>query len=185
MDLPTAIMLAAVLAVVPVIRHLRYRRQLLLEVRLRNFQVPPSRPQRRTAPMTAVPKADRAAPPPIAPPGPAVETAPPAPAVPERAVLYVDATGRCTLADDAARALLQWTSGELSLADVVAGGVPEAADLLATLARHGSIEAHATRLRTPHGVPVDLTAVAVRDRDDNLWGAAFFIHGARTLATDA
>ena len=176
MDWPTAIVLAAVLAVVPVMRHLRYRRRLLLDVRLRNFQVPPPRSKGRKTPPAVSPIAESAA---VLPSNPHV------PAVPERAVLYVDATGRCTLADDAARALLQWTSGELSLADVVAGGVPEAAHLLATLARDGAIDVHATRLRTPHDLPADLTAVAIRDRDDNLWGAAFFIHGTRARATDA
>ena len=145
MDWPTAVVLAAVLAVVPIMRNLRYRRQLLLEVRLRNFLVPAPLPR----PLTA--DADAAV----------------ALAVPERAVLYVDAAGRCTLAD------------------VVGGGIPEAAELLALLARNGAIESRPTRLRIPPDLPVDLSAVAVRDRDDNLWGAAFFIHGARTLATDA
>jgi hypothetical protein len=175
-------MLAAVLAVVPALRHLRYRRRLLLEVRLRNFQVPAPRSQRITARGTPTPRHHDPGTPLAASPAVAAAASPP---VPERAVLYVDATGRCTLADDAARALLQWNSGELSLADVVAGGVPEAADLLATLARDGTIETHATRLRTPHDLPVDLTAVAVRDRDDNLWGAAFFIRGTHTPATEA
>jgi hypothetical protein len=163
MDWPTAVVLAAVLAVVPIMRHLRYRRQVLLEVRLRNFLVPAPLPR----PLTA--DADAAA----------------ALAVPDRAVLYVDAAGRCTLADDAARALLRWNGGELSLADVVGGGVPEAAELLATLARNGAIEARPTRLRIPPDLPVDLSAVAVRDRDDNLWGAAFFISGPRTPAPAA
>ena len=163
MDWPTAVVLAAVLAVVPIMRHLRYRRQVLLEVRLRNFLVPAPLPR----PLTA--DADAAV----------------ALAVPERAVLYVDAAGRCTLADDAARALLRWTGGELSLADVVGGGIPEAAELLALLARNGAIESRPTRLRIPPDLPVDLSAVAVRDRDDNLWGAAFFISGSRTPAPAA
>ena len=166
MDWPTAVVLAAVLAVVPIMRNLRYRRQLLLEVRLRNFLVPAPLPRPLTVDEDA---AAGLAPPPV----------------PERAVLYVDAAGRCTLADDAARALLRWNGGELSLADVVGGGVPEAAELLATLARNGAIEARPTRLRIPPDLPVDLSAVAVRDRDDNLWGAAFFISGPRTPAPAA
>jgi PAS domain-containing protein len=94
---------------------------------------------------------------------------------PEEAVVYVDAQGQCTFANRAARELLRWEGGNLALRDVLAGGSPESDALLASLARRGLIEEHRSALAGPTRAPLDISAVAVRDRDDNLWGAALFI----------
>jgi hypothetical protein len=100
----------------------------------------------------------------------------------DQGVAYVDAEGRCTFANETARDLLHWYKGELALSDVLAGGPEECAALLAALAQQGTVEPHPTSLSGPRAMPVELSAVALRDRDDNFWGAAFFIRrvGATT-----
>ena len=96
----------------------------------------------------------------------------------DEAVVYVDATGECTFANQAARQLLRWNTGQLALRDVLAGGRGESEALMKSLARRGLIEQHSSALAGPSGAPLEISAVAVRDRDDNLWGAALFIRGA-------
>jgi PAS domain-containing protein len=90
-------------------------------------------------------------------------------------IVYLDSQGRCAFADQVARDLLNWGDGERALRDVFAGGSAESTVLLDALARQGLIEPHATALAGPQAAPVEIRAVALRDRDDNLWGAALFI----------
>lgn len=94
------------------------------------------------------------------------------------AVVYVDVDGRCTFANPAARQLLHWTTEQPALRDVLAGGREESDALLAVLARQGLIEQHPSMLAGPAPAPLEISAIALRDRDDNLWGAALFIRPA-------
>ena len=106
---------------------------------------------------------------------------------PDEGIVYIDATGHCTLANQVARELLHWRTGELVLRDVLAGGTRESAALLEELAQRGSIESHATALAGASPEPVELSGVALKGRDDNLWGAALSIHppGAASPTADA
>jgi PAS fold len=108
----------------------------------------------------------------------------PTPALDE-AVVYVDATGECTFANQAARDLLHWNTGSLALRDVLAGGRGESDALMAALARCGLVEQHPSTLAGPTHAPLEINAVAVRDRDDNLWGAAVFIRRAAAAPVTA
>jgi len=94
----------------------------------------------------------------------------------DKGILYVDAAGRCTLADDGAREILHWNDGERMLSDMLVGGTQESTALLSELARQGSVDAYPTALTGPAAAPVEVSAVALRDRDDGLWGAVIFIH---------
>jgi PAS domain-containing protein len=96
----------------------------------------------------------------------------------DEAVVYVDATGQCTFANQAARELLHWSTGNLALRDVLAGGRGESDALMESLARRGLVEQHPSTLAGPTRAALEINAVAVRDRDDNLWGAALFIRRA-------
>lgn len=96
----------------------------------------------------------------------------------DEAVVYVDATGQCTFANQAARELLDWSTGNLALRDVLAGGRGESDALMESLARRGLVEQHPSTLAGPTRAALEINAVAVRDRDDNLWGAALFIRRA-------
>lgn len=113
-----------------------------------------------------------------APPSPGRSTATPAATDTNEAVVYVDATGECTFANQAARELLHWNAGTLALHNVLAGGRGESDALMESLARRGLVEQHASTLAGPTHAPLEISAVAVRDRDDNLWGAAVFIRRA-------
>jgi len=96
----------------------------------------------------------------------------------DEAVVCVDASGECTFANRAARELLQWNAGNLALRDVLAGGRGESDALLESLARRGLVEQHPSTLAGPTPAALEISAVAVRDRDDKLWGAALFIRRA-------
>ena len=93
----------------------------------------------------------------------------------EDGIVYVDAAGRFTFANQAARDLLHWTSGDLALSDVLAGGAGESTTLLQAVARQELIQERVTWRAGPSSVPLDVSALALRDRDGNLWGAALFI----------
>jgi hypothetical protein len=90
-------------------------------------------------------------------------------------VVYVSPNGGCTFASPAARALLHWSGSPLDLGDLLAGGHEESSALLASLARQGAVDQHATMVNGPPPEAVNVRAVALRDRDDNFWGAAFFV----------
>jgi PAS domain-containing protein len=98
------------------------------------------------------------------------------PGSPQDGIVYIDADGRCTFINQAARTLLQWDDRNLALSDVLAGGAAESAELVEALKRQGLVEQHRTSLAAAASIPLELSAVALRDRDDNLWGAAVFIH---------
>lgn len=94
----------------------------------------------------------------------------------ETGVLYVDSGGHCTLADSGARDLLHLGAAAITLRDLLPGGAAESAELLQALERQGVVERHGTAVL---GAPaVDIRAVALRDRDDNFWGAALFLQRA-------
>lgn len=142
-------------------------------------------PQRRRFFVGYVQRSGAAAP--LRPPATAPSAAAPQPALPlatgssaapDEAVVYVDATGECTFANQAARELLHWSEGNLALRDVLAGGRGESDALMESLARRGLVEEHPSTLAGPTHAPLEISAVAVRDRDDNLWGAAVFIRRA-------
>lgn len=90
-------------------------------------------------------------------------------------VVYVNPSGGCTFASPTARALLHWSGSPLDLGDLLAGGPAESSALLESLARQGAVDHHATMVNGPPPEAVNLRAVALRDRDDNFWGAAFFV----------
>jgi PAS fold len=126
---------------------------------------------------------------PAAPPQPAVIVADqsPTPEIPHPArvplrprqaegVVYIDAQGWCTFANRAAHELLRWKAGTIALSHVLRGGEQEFAALLESLRGQGTIEQHATAFGVEAPIPVEISGVALRDRDDNLWGAALFIH---------
>ncbi len=138
------------------------------------------------------PRASLSPTPAVTPPRPErIEPRIPAPAAPgpppNEGIVYIDATGHCTFANRAARELLHWRTGELLLRDVLVGGTQESAALLEELAQHGSVESHATALAGASPEPLELSGVALKDRDDNLWGAALSIHppGAASPTADA
>jgi PAS domain-containing protein len=93
----------------------------------------------------------------------------------EEGIVYVDAAGQLTFANDAARALLGWRTGSLALGDVLAGGSREATTLLQSVARHELIEQPLTLYAGAATQRLDASALALRDRDGNLWGAALFL----------
>lgn len=97
------------------------------------------------------------------------------PALAGEVALYITADGTCALADPILRAWLPDTEVRCRLADVLSGGITEAAALLETLAREGLVDAYVTTIGTAPPVPVEIRAVAVRDRHGNPWGAAVFI----------
>ena len=172
----------------------RQRRLFLRDPQRRGFFVRYAQRSRRSAPQLRRPSL--AAPPrPAAPATPVAAATKPLPVAPvasaepggtNEAVVYVDAQGHCTFANRAARDLLHWSAGELALRDVLAGGTGESDALLEALARHGLVEQHPSFLAGPAPAPLEISAVALRDRDDNLWGAALFIRpaaGASALLT--
>jgi len=111
---------------------------------------------------------------PAVPVGPEAFTRETEPAT-EDGILYVDAAGRLTFANQAARALLDWNSGELVLGDVLAGGRSEAVALLEAVARQEIVERAVTLQAGARRAELDVSALALRDRDGNLWGAALFL----------
>ncbi len=179
-------------AVVPLLLLNRQRRLFLLDPRRRRFFLryiqraasPPALPLRNAARNAAPATVETPnVTPPAAPANGASATgaapdAPQAASHPADAVVYVDAKGQCTFANQAARELLHWRTGDLALRDVLAGGSGESDALLESLARRGLVEQHPSTLAGPTRAPLEINAVAVRDRDDNLWGAALFIRRA-------
>jgi hypothetical protein len=156
---------------------LNQRRRLLVNAPVRRRAFVQQLRKAQVAPTRAVtplkPKPIEPSPPAAAPV--TLVTAPQAPPA-QQGIVYVDAAGHCTLADRGAREILHWNSGERMLSDVFAGGSQESAALLSELARQGSFDRHPTALAGAAPAPLEVSGVALRDRDDNLWGAALFIH---------
>jgi len=90
---------------------------------------------------------------------------------PGTAILCVDPAGHCTAANPAARRLLQQLPAEARLSDCLRGG----AQILAAVADEGVVERDEVVVNQPSPALVHVRAVALRDRDDNFWGAAVFI----------
>jgi PAS domain-containing protein len=132
------------------------------------------------SPATAPPASD-ATEPPIGS-GAASELTPPVslPADTNEAMVYIDATGRCTFPNEAARDLFHWKSGELVLSDILAGGREEFHELLDILKREGVVAQHVTALADPSGTPLEISGLALRDQNGNAWRAALFIHRRTT-----
>jgi PAS domain-containing protein len=96
----------------------------------------------------------------------------------EEAVVYVDAAGRVTFANPAARALLHWSGGALALSEVVAGGADESTALLSAVARQELVGQLVTLVTGPSPERLEISGLPFRDRDGNVWGAALFFRRA-------
>jgi PAS domain-containing protein len=155
------------------LRALMRQRLLLIDPQRRRFFLRYMQRRREVPSLLATPRSSVE---PVAPA--AADTAAPAATDSNEAVVYVDASGECTFANQAAHELLQWNVGQLALRQVLAGGRDESEALMDALARRGLVEQHPSTLAGPPYTPLEITAVAVRDRDDNLWGAALFIRRA-------
>lgn len=155
------------------------RRRFFLDYVQRRTVAPSPSPQRSLIAVPPPSAPDSPAPPEALPAGAAgaaaAATAPVAASAVAEAVVYVDASGECTFGNQAARDLLHWSAGNLALRDVLAGGRGESDALMESLVRRGLVEQHPSILAGPSRAPLEISAVAVRDRDDNLWGAALFI----------
>ncbi len=178
----SVILIAAVVATGELLHLYRQRRLLLLDRQRQQFFVDYMRDGAKSR-TSALPAAEAPASleaarqiDPVAVADPA-----PKPAAPSRhtareeGVVYVEAGGRCTFANEVARTLLHWSGGDLALGDVLGGGGPESTELLRRLAEQGVVEHYATTLAGPLPLALEVSGVAFRDRDDNLWGAALFI----------
>jgi hypothetical protein len=100
---------------------------------------------------------------------------PPVPRPPEIGLLYVDSEGRCTAANEAARRLLHGHEEEVRLSDVFSGSGEDIALLLDRVALEAVVERYPAVLGRPYAIPVEIDAIALRDRDSNFWGTALFV----------
>ncbi len=91
------------------------------------------------------------------------------------AILCLDPEGRCTGANLAARRLLQGRPDEITLSDCLPGGTEEASRMLAAVAHCGRVEWDTVVNAQPSPALFHIHALALRDRDNNFWGAALFI----------
>src|SRR5262249_7931553 len=96
----------------------------------------------------------------------------------EEAIVYVDAAGHLTFANRVARELLHWDAGRMALGDLLAGGHDESSTLLEAVANQELVRLPMTLLAGAVLVPAEINALALRDRNGNLWGAALFIRRA-------
>lgn len=91
------------------------------------------------------------------------------------AILCLDPEGRCTGANLAARRLLQPLAEEITLNACLPGGTQEASRMLAVVAQDGIIECDIVLCAQPSPALFHIQAIALRDRDNNFWGAVLFI----------
>ena len=188
---------AAVIATFEVFALNRWRRLLLLDPHRRRFFVRHSHPgvhslhhEKEPAlgiggagvPACAAGQARRPAPPrseqsPEADvlPAPEDNSRPAAPRPPAVALLYVDSEGRCAAANEAARRLLHRHEEEVRLSDVFSGIGEDIALLFDRITREAVVQRYPAVLRGPSAIPVEISAIALRDRDSNFWGAALFV----------
>jgi hypothetical protein len=169
------IVAATPLAVVELL--LLYRcRQALLSDAATAHTVPPRLPEEVPAERTPAPASNAgSAPQPWSLGTPRAE-APPTCA--SEALLCFGPGGQCTAANLAGRQLLPRPDGGITLSDLLPGGAAAAASLLARLAAEGLIEGAAAIVPEPTSGRVHMKALALRDRDNNFWGAALFIRPA-------
>jgi hypothetical protein len=104
---------------------------------------------------------------------------PPVSQPPEISLLYVDSEGRCTAGNEAARLLLHGHEEEDRLSDVLSGSGEDIAALLDRVALEAVVESYPAVLGRPYAVPVEIDAIALRDRDSNFWGTALFVRMRR------
>jgi hypothetical protein len=97
------------------------------------------------------------------------------PLPPEIGLLYVDSEGRCTAGNEAARRLLHGREEEVRLPDVLSGSDEDIALLLDRVALESVVERYPAVLGRPYAIPVEIDAIALRDRDSNFWGTALFV----------
>ena len=90
-------------------------------------------------------------------------------------IVYVDLAGRFTFATQFARDLLAWQNGELTLGDVLEGGRAECTALLDLVARQEVTDQPLTLLAGGRRQQFEISALALRDRNGNMWGAALFL----------
>lgn len=108
-------------------------------------------------------------------PAPEDNSRPAAPRPPAVALLYVDSEGSCAAANEAARRLLHWREEEGRLRDVLSGIGEDIALLLDRVARESVVQRYPAELGRPYAIPVEIDAIALRDRDSNFWGTALFV----------
>jgi hypothetical protein len=92
------------------------------------------------------------------------------------AVLCFEPGGQCTAANHAGSRLLPPREEGSTLSRLLAEGQPAAASLLAAVAAQGTMDRDESIGSVPASSRMHLTALALRDRDDNFWGAALFLH---------
>jgi PAS domain-containing protein len=109
------------------------------------------------------------------PPEALEDSQPSAPHPPDVALLYVDPEGRCTAANEAAHRLLHWREEEGTLNDVLSGSREDIELLLDRVTREAVVPRYFAVLRRPPALPVEISAIALRDRDSNFWGTALFV----------
>lgn len=103
------------------------------------------------------------------------DSRPAAPRRPEVALLYADSEGRCAAANEATRRLLHWHDKEGRLSDVLSGVGEDITLLLDRITREAVVERYPAVLGGGSALPVEISAIALRDRDSNFWGAALFV----------
>ena len=99
----------------------------------------------------------------------------------DEGIVHVDVTGRFTFATQTARDLLCWQTGDLGLGDVLTGGAEQSAALLDSVARQEVVDAPVTLLAGGLPQRFEISALALRDRNGNMWGAALFIRPSGTV----
>ncbi len=98
-------------------------------------------------------------------------------------IVYVDLAGRFTFATQVARDLLEWQSGELTLADILAqGGGAHSTALLKLVAQQEVLDQPVQILVNGHSQQFEISALALRDRDGKMWGAALFLRRSASAA---
>lgn len=90
-------------------------------------------------------------------------------------IVYVDLAGRFTFATQVARDLLDWQSGELVLADILADSGAQSTALLKLVAQQEVLDRPVRVLVSGHPQQFEISALALRDRDGKMWGAALFL----------
>jgi len=90
-------------------------------------------------------------------------------------IVRVDANGHLKFPDPIARELLQWSSGERSLADILVGGDRQAAALLESVTRQEVAEHNITILASGAPQQLHVTAMASRSTDGSLLGALLIL----------
>jgi len=98
----------------------------------------------------------------------------------DEAMVYIDASGRCTFSNASARDLFNCKGGDVILSDALQGGHEELHALLEVLKREGVVAQHPTALAAPWHTPLEISGLALRDQNGGAWRAALFIHRRTT-----